>query len=91
MFDVWLLVIFGLVGYLMRKVNLPTAPLVLAFVLGPLFEQAVRRSLILSRGSLEIFLTRPWSVVFLAVTALMAITPLLVSLRDRSAQAQAEA
>lgn len=86
-FDVWLLVIFGLVGYLMRKVDLPTAPLVLAFVLGPLFEQAVRRSLVLSQGSLGIFVTRPWSVVFLVVTALLALSPLVERVRGQDTPA----
>ena len=83
MFDVILLVIFGLLGYVMRKVGLPTAPLVLAFVLGPLFEQAVRRSMVLSQGSPEIFVTRPWSVVFLVVTALMIVGPVLSQMRKR--------
>jgi putative tricarboxylic transport membrane protein len=78
MFDVWILMIFGLLGYLMRKVDIPTAPLVLAFVLGPLFERSVRRSLLLSNGSLSIFFTRPWSVVFLALTVAMAAAPLLL-------------
>ena len=85
MFDVTLLVIFGLLGYVMRKVGLPAAPLVLAFVLGPLFEQAVRRSMVLSQGSPEIFVTRPWSVVFLVVTALMILGPMLAALRGRTA------
>ena len=89
MFDVSLLVIFGLLGYVMRKVGLPTAPLVLAFVLGPLFEQAVRRSLVLSQGSLDIFITRPWSVVFLVVTALMVLGPALARLRKRRPEAVA--
>jgi putative tricarboxylic transport membrane protein len=83
MFDVTLLVIFGLLGYVMRKVGLPTAPLVLAFVLGPLFEQAVRRSLVISQGSPEIFVTRPWSVVFLVVTALMIAGPIVSGMRGR--------
>jgi putative tricarboxylic transport membrane protein len=84
MFDVSLLVIFGLLGYVMRKVGLPTAPLVLAFVLGPLFEQAVRRSLVISQGSPEIFVTRPWSVAFLVVTALMILGPVIAAMRGRT-------
>jgi putative tricarboxylic transport membrane protein len=78
MFDVWILMIFGLLGYLMRKVDIPTAPLVLAFVLGPLFERSVRRSLLLSNGSLSIFFTRPWSIVFIALTVAMIVAPLLL-------------
>jgi putative tricarboxylic transport membrane protein len=77
MFDVWLLVIFGLLGYVMRKTDFPTAPLVLAFVLGPLFEQAVRRSLVISQGNPTIFVTRPWAVVFLLIAVLLFIGPML--------------
>jgi putative tricarboxylic transport membrane protein len=76
MFDVWLLVIFGLLGYVMRKTDFPTAPLVLAFVLGPLFEQAVRRSLVISQGNPTIFLTRPWAVVFLMMAVLLFVGPM---------------
>jgi putative tricarboxylic transport membrane protein len=76
MFDVWLLVIFGFIGYLMRKADFPTAPLVLAFVLGPLLEQAVRRSLVISQGSLTIFLTRPWAVTFLVLTLFLTLGPM---------------
>ncbi|MQB01413.1 MAG: tripartite tricarboxylate transporter permease [Actinobacteria bacterium] len=78
MFDVWMLVVFGLLGYLMRKTDFPTAPLVLAFVLGPLFERAVRRSLILSAGSPTIFLTRPWSLAFLTITVVLLVSPLVL-------------
>ncbi len=91
MFDVFLLVIFGLLGYAMRKTDFPTAPLVLAFVLGPLFEQAVRRSLILSQGSPTIFVTRPWSVVFLAVTVLLVVSPLVLRKRSTRNLVEAEA
>jgi putative tricarboxylic transport membrane protein len=78
MFDVWLLAIFGLLGYIMKKTDFPTAPLVLAFVLGPLLEQAVRRSLIISQGDISIFVTRPWAIVFLVITALLALGPLVL-------------
>jgi putative tricarboxylic transport membrane protein len=79
MFDVWVLVAFGLLGYVMRKTDFPTAPLVLAFVLGPLFEQAVRRSLVISQGDPSIFITRPWAVVFLIVTVLLTLGPVMWS------------
>jgi putative tricarboxylic transport membrane protein len=82
MFDVWLLVIFGLLGYLMRKTDFPTAPLVLAFVLGPLFEQAVRRSLVISQGDPMIFVTRPWAAVFLVIAVLLFIGPAITGRRS---------
>ncbi|MGH3344328.1 MAG: tripartite tricarboxylate transporter permease [Carbonactinosporaceae bacterium] len=81
MFDVWLLAVFGLLGYLMRKTDFPAAPMVLAFVLGPLFEQAVRRSLVVSHGDPTIFVTRPWAVTFLVVTLLIFVGPIVARRR----------
>lgn len=75
-FDVWLLVLFGLLGYVMRKLDMPAAPLVLAFVLGPLVEKNLRRSMVLSDNSLEIFFSRPLSLVLLMLAALTLMSPL---------------
>lgn len=77
LFDVWLLVVFSLVGYLMRKAGVPAAPLVLAFVLGPLAERAVRQSLVLSDGSPTIFVTRPVALLFLVLAAVSLVTALV--------------
>ncbi len=74
LFDVWLLVIFGLLGYALRKLDIPAAPLVLAFVLAPIAENAVRQSLLLSDGSLGIYLERPISAVFLGLAALLLLS-----------------
>ncbi len=60
-FDIGVMVIFGLVGYLMKKFEYEGAPLLLAFVLGPMMEQALRQSLLISHGSFAIFFTRPIS------------------------------
>jgi putative tricarboxylic transport membrane protein len=76
MFDVWTLFVFGLLGYAMRKLDVPAAPLVLAFVLGPLFERALRQTMVLSEGGLGIFLERPLSLVFLALAAVLLASPL---------------
>jgi putative tricarboxylic transport membrane protein len=76
MFDVWTLFAFGLLGYAMRKLDVPPAPLVLAFVLGPLFERALRQTMVLSEGGLGIFLERPLSLVFLALAAVLLASPL---------------
>jgi len=59
MLDVWYMLIFGVVGYVFKKLDYPLAPLVLALVLGDLAENALRQSLIMSQGSLGIFFTRP--------------------------------
>src|SRR5437867_12528586 len=61
MIDIWYMVIFGVVGYVFKKLDYPLAPLVLALVLGDLAENALRQSLIMSQGSLAIFMARPIS------------------------------
>jgi len=72
-FDIWVMIIFGVVGYIMRKCDFEAAPLVLAFVLGPMLEQALRQSLIISDGSFTIFMTRPISAASLTVCALLLL------------------
>ena len=72
-FDIWVMIIFGVVGYIMRKCDFEPAPLVLAFVLGPMLEQALRQSLIISDGSFTIFMTRPISAASLTVCALLLL------------------
>lgn len=69
MFDVWMALVFGVVGYLMHKVGIPGVPLVLALILGPMFEAALRQSLTLSRGSLDIFVERPMTLGLLILAA----------------------
>jgi putative tricarboxylic transport membrane protein len=78
LFDVWLLAGFGLLGYVLRKLDIPAAPLLLAFVLGPLAENAIRQSLVLSDNSLAIFVQRPIAATLLAAAAL-AVASLLLS------------
>jgi putative tricarboxylic transport membrane protein len=72
--DLWVMIIFGVAGYVMKKCDYEPAPLVLAYVLGPMMEQALRQSLILSGGSFKIFVSRPISVVCLTVAVLLLIT-----------------
>jgi putative tricarboxylic transport membrane protein len=72
-FDVAVMIILGGVGYIMKKCEYEPAPLVLAFVLGPMMEKALRQSLIMSNGSFKIFLVRPVSAVCLAVAAVLLI------------------
>jgi len=69
--DVWVMLAFGLLGLLFRRVEIPLAPLVLALILGPLMESALRQSLQISQGSFSIFVERPISAVLLAVAALL--------------------
>jgi len=70
-FDIGIMIVFGIVGFLMNKFHYESAPLILAFVLGPLFEDHFRRSLVLSYGSFGIFFERPISLAFLAIAVAM--------------------
>jgi len=81
MHDVWLMLIFGVVGYLMRKLDYPMAPAVLAIVLGPLAEASMRQSLIISNGSFAIFFTRPVSGAIMIVALVLFLIPLLTVVR----------
>ncbi len=81
--DVWLMLIFGIVGYLMRKLDYPMAPVVLAVVLGPLAEPALRQSLLISNGSFMIFLDRPMAAVITVIAALLFVLPLFKVMRNR--------
>ncbi|TQN38051.1 putative tricarboxylic transport membrane protein [Blastococcus colisei] len=73
-FDLYLLLLFAVLGYVMRLLDVPPAPLLLAFVLGPLAETALAQSMVISGGSLTILLTRPISLVFLALAALLLLS-----------------
>jgi putative tricarboxylic transport membrane protein len=75
-FQLSLLVLFGLVGYAMRKLDFPTAPLVLGLVLGDSMEKALRQSLMMSQGHLSI-LFRPIPAVLLCIAAFLLIVPLI--------------
>jgi putative tricarboxylic transport membrane protein len=73
--DVIVMFIFGVVGYLLRKLDFEFAPLVLALVLGPMCEKALGQSLRISYGTLSIFFTRPICLVFLVTTVLLFLVP----------------
>jgi len=82
--DVLLMLIFGIVGYLMRKFSYDAPPLVLALVLGGELESSLRQSLMLSRGSFSTFISRPLSLAFLIVAVLLLIVPLVTQRRKLS-------
>jgi len=79
--DVLIMLVFGIIGYLMKKLSLEAAPMVLAFVLGPMMETALRQSLIKSKGSFSIFFTRPISATCLIIAIALMVLPLLPWLR----------
>jgi len=79
--DMYIMIFFGVLGYLMRKFDYDAPPLILAMVLGPLMETSLRRSIIISRGSFLIFFERPISAVFLGLALLMLISPFITKKR----------
>jgi putative tricarboxylic transport membrane protein len=83
MIDIWYMIIFGVVGYVFKKLHYPLAPLVLALVLGDLAENALRQSLIMSQGSPLIFVTRPIAGVITAVAIFFFVLPAVNYWRHR--------
>jgi putative tricarboxylic transport membrane protein len=83
MHDVWLMFLFGVVGYLMRKLDYPMAPAVLAIVLGPLAEASMRQSLIINHGNPMIFFERPISGPIMAVALVLFVLPAVQAVRRR--------
>ena len=75
--EIYIMIIFGIIGYLCRKTDYDAAPLVLALVLGPIFENALRQSLVMSRGNLSIFLYRPISCIFIVISMCLLFLPLI--------------
>ncbi len=81
--DVYTMLLFGVVGYLMKKFRYEGAPMILAFILGPLMETSLRQSLIIARGSFAPFFTKPICVVAFCVIAVMFLTNVSAVLRAR--------
>lgn len=80
-FDVVLLALFGLIGYVMAKLDCEPAPMILGFMLGPMMEEYLRRAMVLSRGDPAIFVQRPISATLLAVTVILIVLVALPAMR----------
>ena len=87
LFDVWLLAAFGLLGYVMRKLDYPSAPLILGLVLGGALERALRQSLMMSDGSVSILVSRPVSALMLSLALLVLLIPVFGQLSRLRLQA----
>jgi len=83
MMDVYIMLCAGVVGYVLRIFGFPAAPLLLGFILGPLMEEHFRRSLVIARGDMSVFIERPISATLLALTLMILAVPLLGGLRAR--------
>ncbi|HYK73853.1 MAG TPA: tripartite tricarboxylate transporter permease, partial [Pseudoneobacillus sp.] len=82
-YDLLLLLACGVLGYFFSKNDYPIAPLVLGLVLGPMIENNLRRALTISNGDYSVFLTRPISLVFLLITVLWLLVPILLKTRGK--------
>ena len=83
-FDMWMVLVFGLLGYMMRKTGFEPGPLILAFVLGPIMERSFRQSLLISNGDPTIFFTRPISGTLIGIAALIVALSAFQVFRKRS-------
>ncbi|MDH3282061.1 MAG: tripartite tricarboxylate transporter permease, partial [Gammaproteobacteria bacterium] len=90
MHDVWLMLIFGIAGYLLRKLDYPMAPAVLAIVLGPLAETSMRQSLLISSGSLMVFFERPIAGTIMVMAIILFLLPLVKYMRRAKSQPAAD-
>jgi len=82
-FDVFVMIVFGIVGYLLKKFDYEAAPLVLAFVLGPMLEVNLRRALLMSQGSFSIFFTRPLALGAIVISLILIALPVYQTFKKR--------
>jgi putative tricarboxylic transport membrane protein len=89
-FDVWMMLIFGVIGYFMRKLGFPVAPMVLATVIAQMMETSLGQSLLISQGSPLIFFTRPISAVFMALAFLSIGRGIWIQVRSKAPEVAIE-
>jgi TctA family transporter len=84
--ELFLAALFGALGFVWLKLKCPAAPMLLGFVLGPILEENLRRALLLSRGDPSVFFTRPISLGFMIVTAVILLLMALPAVRKRKSK-----
>ena len=89
-FEIWMVAIFGVVGYLFHKLKCEPAPLLLGLILGPMMEEYLRRALLISRGDWSVLVTRPMSATLLALAVLLLVVVLLPSVKAKREEAFVE-
>jgi putative tricarboxylic transport membrane protein len=89
-FDIWMVAIFGIIGYLFIKLGTEPAPLLLGFILGPMMEEYLRRALLLSRGDWSVFVTRPISASLLVAALALLVVVMLPSIKAKREEAFVE-
>jgi putative tricarboxylic transport membrane protein len=88
--DIWMVAIFGVIGYVFIKLGCEPAPLLLGFILGPMMEENLRRALLLSRGDWSVLVTRPLSAGLLAAAVLLVVIVLLPAVKSKREEAFVE-
>jgi putative tricarboxylic transport membrane protein len=86
-FEVLMVAVFGLLGYVFYKLRCEPAPLILGFILGPMMEENLRRAMLLSRGDPTVFFTRPLSLTLLLMAAALVLIVTLPAIRQTREQA----
>ena len=89
-FDIWMVAVFGFIGYVFVKLGCEPQPLLLGFILGPMMEENLRRALLLSRGDWTVFVTRPLSGSLLFVALILLVVVLLPSVKSKREEAFVE-
>ena len=89
-FDLWVMLVFGAVGYLLRRANYPLAPIIIGMILGPVLENNLRRSLLISRDGLQIFIDRPISATILGMTGVLLAYVVITLIRGAPKAAKDE-
>src|SRR5690606_16298964 len=87
-FDLWIAAIFGVIGFVLKRMDFDLGPLILGFILGGIIEVQFRRSMLLSDGSLMIFLERPVSLILILILGAIIATTLYGSLKLRKKTAE---
>lgn len=89
-FDIWMVGLFGFIGYVFNKLGMEPAPLLLGFILGPMMEENLLRALVISRGDWSVFVTRGLSASLLAVAAFLLVIVLLPAIKRKREEAFVE-
>ena len=90
-FDVYILLAFMLLGYLMNNIKIPVLPLIIGFLLGNTMERTFRQTMLISKGRLDIFGKSPIALIFLVITAIMIVYFVGTEIRDKKNKKSVEA
>ena len=83
MFDVWVMLMFGVIGFLLERARIPLGPFVIGFVLAPLAEEKLRSGLMMTAGDISPIFTRPFPLAFLIIAVALLVWPMISEYRQR--------